>query len=158
MFIFAFVVLLVMLVLIGFLIANVVYYNKIKNGTSLSTSQANSLFILNIIGLIIVVFIFFYAIFATIRSRRYTIATTTTVVSEDGTMTETVTTQDVATASSAPVVVPAPVPVAVRAPAPIARQGGAPVGSVPVSGVPPGKSLYRLTKTSQIPDGTVCAF
>lgn len=157
MFIFAFVVLLVMLVLIGFLIANVVYYNKIKNGTSLSSGQANSLFVLNVIGLIIVVFIFFYAIFAAIRSRSYAVATTTTTVSDDGTVIETTTSQAPTTAApvvaAAPAVVPAPV--VAPAPAAIARM---PDGAVKVASVPAGKTLYRVTTTQTVPAGTVCAF
>lgn len=154
MFIFAFVVLLVMLVLLGFLIANVVYYNKIKNGTSLTSSQANSLFILNVIGLIIVVFIFFYAIFAAIRSRKYNVSTTTTVVDDDGVLVEAVqTTQTI----SAPAPVVAPVPVV--APAPVVASAVArPADAVPVARVPDGQKLFRLTRSSQLPAGAVCAF
>lgn len=163
MFIFAFVVLLVMLVLLGFLIANVVYYNKIKNGTNLSQGQANSLFILNVIGLIIVVFIFFYAIFAAIRSRSYSVATTVTTVSDDGTTVETTTTQVPTTTApvvtAAPAVVPAPVPVVAPAPAaaPVAL-GRIPDNAIKIGSVPAGKTLYRLNATQTVPAGTVCAF
>jgi len=66
---FALVVLIISLILIAFAIANVVYYNQFKNGTSLTQNQLTGLVVINALAVIMLFIIFFYAIFAVMSSR-----------------------------------------------------------------------------------------
>lgn len=65
-FTFALVVLLIALVLIAFVITNIVYYNNFKRGAVLTANQSTGLVVINVIALILLFVIFFYAIFMTL--------------------------------------------------------------------------------------------
>jgi len=51
--VFALVVVLITLVLVGFAIANFVYYQNLKSGVALTSSQVTGLTVINAIGLIL---------------------------------------------------------------------------------------------------------
>ncbi len=157
-FTFALVVLLIALILIAFAIANVVYYNQFKSGTALTQNQLTGLVVINALAIILLLIIFFYAIFAAVEARK--IDTKTSLLEANGVLPGTgegITPMLSSVPPSAPIYAPVPVSAPMSAPvivsAPPAFNSTLPKNVQLVGSAPTGTTLYRATADTTIRAG-----
>jgi len=127
-FVFALVVLIIALIVFIFCVINAYYSSRLKNGVALTSSQINTLTILNIIASLFLFGLFIYAIFVAVQANRIVAPTVPVAV--------------------APQVIPAPVvPIAPVVPVSL------PPGATFVRTLPEGMNLYRLDRQACLQAG-----
>jgi hypothetical protein len=158
-FTFALVVLLIALVLIGFAIANIIYFNQFKSGIALTQSQLTGLVVINALAIILLLIIFFYGIFAAIKARRISrsesistsgvVAPTEFIVGQPTAIAPAV----AATPAVQQILRPTPAPMVPVRPAVALPRDTQLVGSAPA-----GTQIFRVTKTTTVNPGQfVCS-
>ena len=141
-FVFCLVCLIISLILLIIGVFNIYYFNLVKNGTLLTSTQSNALSIVNILGVILLFGLFIYAIFATVQaSRAPEVVVSTTQMTPSLTLPQAAQVAYVAPAVAVP---------------------RAPVAALPanvdlVGPAPAGVNLFRTKGATSVPAGTLLA-